>query len=229
MRALPLKCILSIAEGNKKKNICFVIQNTYKTLEKFFLLSNQLLHVLKVNGILVIVIRRLKYVSKPIIVCILKYTLFTSNINTRVYDIFYVVHLSYTFHINHILCLLPNITDPPHVNFLPQQNIIEGRNLSVKCSTTFSNPSTTTFFWTKDDSPEFKVNGAILKIPFIQKNISGIYRCTAENIYSNLEKGSDSQSMVINVLCKCSIVCMYIIYKFVVLKNDLLCQQTLRL
>lgn len=76
MRALPQKCILSIAEGNKKKNICFVIQNTYKTLEKFFLLSNQLLHVLKVNGILVIVIRRLKYVSKPIIVCILKYTFY---------------------------------------------------------------------------------------------------------------------------------------------------------
>lgn len=76
MRALPLKCILSIAEGNKKKKICFVIQNTYKTLEKFFLLSNQLLHVLKVNGILVIVIRRLKYVSKPIIVCILKYTFY---------------------------------------------------------------------------------------------------------------------------------------------------------
>lgn len=76
MRALPLKCILSIAEGNKKKNICFVIQNTYETLEKFFLLSNQLLHVLKVNGILVIVIRRLKYVSKPIIVCILKYTFY---------------------------------------------------------------------------------------------------------------------------------------------------------
>lgn len=92
--------------------------------------------------------------------------------------------------------------DTPHVNTLSQQDIIEGRNLSVTCHATPGNPSSTTFYWTKVNNPGFRENGAILQLPNIQRNSSGTYRCTAENNYSNAERGTDNQSMVINVLCK---------------------------
>eukprot|EP00105_Crassostrea_gigas_P023187 XP_011442936.1 PREDICTED: contactin-5 isoform X2 [Crassostrea gigas] len=83
---------------------------------------------------------------------------------------------------------------------LSQQDILEGRNLSVTCKATPGNPSLTTFYWTKVDIQGFRQNGATLHIPNIQRNSSGTYRCTAENSYSNGEKGTHNQSMVVNVL-----------------------------
>lgn len=97
------------------------------------------------------------------------------------------------------------ITGPPKVHMLSQQDILEGRNLSVTCKATPGNPSLTTFYWTKVDIQGFRQNGATLHIPNIQRNSSGTYRCTAENNYSNGEKGTHNQSMVVNVLCMRSV------------------------
>lgn len=93
-------------------------------------------------------------------------------------------------------------TDSPNVNKLSQQDIIEGRNLEVTCRATPGNPTSTTFYWTKLDNYGFRQNGSTLQLHNIQKTSSGTYRCTAENNYSNGERGTDRQSMVINVLCK---------------------------
>lgn len=102
----------------------------------------------------------------------------------------------------HILFLINNLTDPSTINTLSQQDIIEGGALSVTCHVTPGNPSSTTVYWTKEDNQGFRQNGATLQLPYIQRNSSVTYRCTAENMYSNGENGSDSQSMVVNVLCQ---------------------------
>lgn len=106
------------------------------------------------------------------------------------------------------------LTVPPTLSTLSQQDIIEGNDLSVTCTVTPGNPSSTTFYWTKVDNQGFKQDGPTLQLPNIQRTSSGTYRCTAENNYSNKEKGTHSQPMVVNVLCRCSahghikIVCM---------------------
>lgn len=94
------------------------------------------------------------------------------------------------------------ITDPPNVYTMRQQNKIEGRDLSVTCRATPGNPNSTTFYWTKVDNPGFRQNGSTLQLPNIQRTSSGTYRCTAENNYSNGERGTDSQAMVVNVQCE---------------------------
>lgn len=82
-----------------------------------------------------------------------------------------------------------------------KKNTKEGTNLSVTCLAIPGNPRSTLFYWTKIDNPGFTQNGATLQLPYIQRTSSGSYRCTTENIYRNGEKGLDSQSMIINVLC----------------------------
>lgn len=105
--------------------------------------------------------------------------------------------------------------DPPTVKPFWQQNIVEGRNLTVTCLAEPGNPNTTIFFWTKEGNPLFRQNGATLQLQNIQRTSSGIYRCTAENLYGNGEKGTHSQSMVINVFCKCFVsLCMHIYFLF---------------
>lgn len=91
------------------------------------------------------------------------------------------------------------------VHAIPNQSIIEGGDLSVTCRAIPGNPISTTFYWTKINNPGFRQNGTTLQLPNTQRNSSGPYRCKAENIYSNGEKGADSQSMEVNVLCRCSI------------------------
>ncbi|XP_052691725.1 hemicentin-1-like [Crassostrea angulata] len=93
-----------------------------------------------------------------------------------------------------------NVLCPPTVHTLSQQDIIEGSQLSITCQATPGDPSFSTFYWTKADNPGFRQNGSTLQLPNIQRNSSGIYRCTAENNYHNGEKGSDSRTMVVNVL-----------------------------
>lgn len=88
------------------------------------------------------------------------------------------------------------------VNTLSRQDIIEGRDFSVTCQAILGNPSSTTFYWTKVDNPGFRQIGSTLQLYNIQRTSYGTYRCTAENIYSNGEKGSGSQSLAINVICK---------------------------
>lgn len=86
---------------------------------------------------------------------------------------------------------------------MSQQDIIEGEDLSVTCMSIHGNPRNTTYYWTKEGDQTFgKKFGALLKLFKIQRNSSGKYRCTAENNFSNGEKGTDSQTMKVNVLCK---------------------------
>lgn len=103
------------------------------------------------------------------------------------------------------------MTDPPIVHTLSQQDIIEGKDLSVNCTATPGNPSATTLYWTKVDNPGFRQNGPTLHLLDIQRTSSGTYKCTAENNYGNGEKGRNSQSMIINVLCKIAFIYLFII------------------
>lgn len=93
------------------------------------------------------------------------------------------------------------LTDLPIVNTLFQQDIIEGRDLFVTCTATSGNPSSTIFNWNKIDNPGFRQNGSTLQLSNIHRTSSGTYRCKAENYYSNGEKGTHNQSMIINVQC----------------------------
>lgn len=111
---------------------------------------------------------------------------------------------------------LPTLTDSPMVNTLPQQDIIEGRDLFVTCTATPGNPVSTTFYWTKIDNPGFKQNGTTLQLSNIQRTSAGTYKCRAENNYSNGERGTHNQSMIINVLCE---LFMYITLYVIILKN----------
>lgn len=92
--------------------------------------------------------------------------------------------------------------DPPIVSQISQLNIEEERDLSFNCTFTQGNPASTTIFWTSKDKPEFRQNGTTLLLPEIKRSDSGNYTCTAENKYSSGKKGSDSKSMILNVLCK---------------------------
>ncbi|XP_078310218.1 contactin-5-like isoform X2 [Crassostrea virginica] len=93
-----------------------------------------------------------------------------------------------------------NVEYPPYVLLLARQNTIEHEDLSVTCKAIPGNPNSTTFYWTNLSNPGFKQNFSELRLPHIQRNSSGTYRCTAENTYSNREKGTNSQDMVVNVL-----------------------------
>lgn len=91
---------------------------------------------------------------------------------------------------------------PPTVNTLSQQKMIEGRDLTVTCQDTPGNPSSSTFYWTKEGYPAFRQNGTTLQLPNIDRSSSGTYNCTAKNIYSDGKNGEDSQSMEVNVYCE---------------------------
>nr|XP_022344647.1 hemicentin-1-like [Crassostrea virginica] len=91
---------------------------------------------------------------------------------------------------------------PPSVYTFTQQQIIEGEDLLVTCNATQGNPSSTAIFWSKSNDPGFRQTGTTLRLLNIHRNSSGTYKCTAENTYSNGEKGTNSQNMVIDVLYK---------------------------
>nr|XP_022339540.1 uncharacterized protein LOC111134632 isoform X4 [Crassostrea virginica] len=94
-----------------------------------------------------------------------------------------------------------NVEYPPSVIHLTQKDIIEAQNLFIICGANPGNPNLTIFVWTKVDSG-FRQNGSTLQLPNIQRTSSGTYRCTAENTYRNGAKGTNSQTMVVNVLYK---------------------------
>lgn len=82
------------------------------------------------------------------------------------------------------------------------QDIEEGENLSASCIFTPGNPNNTNVIWTEDGYSGFRLEEPILQLHNIQRNSSGIYKCTVENTYPNGGKGTHSQTMVINVLCE---------------------------
>lgn len=100
------------------------------------------------------------------------------------------------------------------MNTLSRQEIIEGNDLFITCQANLGNPKLTAMYWTKEDDSGFRQNGTTLHLLDIQRTSSGIYRCTAENNYGNGEKGTNSQSVNINVLCKIGFI-----YLFLILKN----------
>lgn len=130
-----------------------------------------------------------------------------SSLNTKLYGPKHILSSESCekWQLNHML-----IIDPPSVKTLSKKDILEGRYLSVPCETTPGNPNSTTIYWTKVGEPEFRQSGATLQLANINRTSSGTYRCTAENNYINKEKGTDSQSMVINVQCKLILSFLYI-------------------
>ena len=104
---------------------------------------------------------------------------------------------------------MESFSDPPSVLTLAQQITIEHEDLSVTCKAIPGNPNYTTFYWTNLNNPGFKQNFSELRLPHIQRNSSGTYRCTAENTYSNREKGTNNKYMVVNVLCKWEFILDY--------------------
>lgn len=88
------------------------------------------------------------------------------------------------------------------MNTLDNRDIKEDGNLSVTCLATPGNPESTTFVWTKKGNKNFIREGDTLKLPNIHRNDSGIYICKAENMYANEMKGTASQVMTVNVICK---------------------------
>lgn len=91
---------------------------------------------------------------------------------------------------------------PAVISLSKKKTIIEGRDLSVPCQAKPGNPNSTTIYWTKVDNTGFRQNSSILQLNKINRSSSGTYRCTAENHYSNGEKGTHSQNMVVDVLCE---------------------------
>ena len=104
--------------------------------------------------------------------------------------------------------------DPPSVIPFTQKDTIEGQDFLIICRATPGNPITTMFWSIKVNDPVFKQNGSILQLPNIQRNSSGTYKCTAENTYSNREKGTNSRDMVIDVLCNLNIMQLLLDNKF---------------
>lgn len=92
--------------------------------------------------------------------------------------------------------------DPPAVKTMSQRNITEGDILKITCEADPGNPNSTMFIWSMEGSSEFTQNGATLQLPNIRRTSSGIYKCTAQNNYDDGQKGTDSQSVVVNVLCE---------------------------
>ncbi|XP_062602889.1 immunoglobulin superfamily member 10-like, partial [Saccostrea cucullata] len=87
----------------------------------------------------------------------------------------------------------------PSVSSLSNHTILEGEDLLVTCNVTAGHPRSFVVFWTKADNPNFRFNGTTLIIYRIQRTSSGTYRCTAENYYNYLGKGTSSQTMFVNV------------------------------
>lgn len=94
------------------------------------------------------------------------------------------------------------LKDAPTVLNLDQQNVEEGKNLSVTCQATPGIPNSTTIYWTYADNKGFKQDGSTLRLPNIQRKSSGTYICTAENNYNERDKGIHNQTMVVNVQCE---------------------------
>lgn len=92
------------------------------------------------------------------------------------------------------------------VNMLSQQNVAEGTECLITCTVTPGNPSSSTFNWTKVDDQGFEQYGPTLQLPNIKRTSAGTYTCTAQNNYSNGDKGMHSQSMVVNVQCKSNMI-----------------------
>lgn len=92
--------------------------------------------------------------------------------------------------------------DAPRLLNLTQQNITEGETVIVRCEVIEGNPNSTNVYWTRVGDSTFQENSATLQLLKIQRNSSGSYKCTAENMFNDGSKGTHSQIMFINVLCE---------------------------
>ncbi|XP_062566525.1 hemicentin-1-like isoform X3 [Saccostrea cucullata] len=88
---------------------------------------------------------------------------------------------------------------PPRISLPSTLKPVEGEYLTVVCNVTEGNPRPVTkISWYKSGHGFFK-NGKILSFPNITRSHSGTYTCTAENTYFSGARGSDKQSITIDV------------------------------
>ncbi|XP_061164464.1 hemicentin-2-like [Saccostrea echinata] len=93
-----------------------------------------------------------------------------------------------------------SIAAPPNIFYLRDVTPVENTDLIVPCEYTPGRPPDTIIYWTRSRDANFKQAGKVLRITNIQRGMSDIFTCTAENIYSSGKKGSDQQSVDVNVL-----------------------------
>lgn len=95
-----------------------------------------------------------------------------------------------------------SVIDPPSVSSFSPQYPVELTDFSAACTVVPGNPPNTEMYWTRSGEETFQQNSTHLRLFSINRNDSGTYKCTAENTYSSGSKGSNSQTLVVDVQCK---------------------------
>lgn len=98
--------------------------------------------------------------------------------------------------INIVLIVKPEVT-----SYTPNPyRVIEGQSATLKCNMTAANPNTSIIWrWSRTDRPNTVLYyGPNYTIPYIQRNTSGLYNCTASNLIGTSEAGI----ITVNVLCE---------------------------
>ena len=118
------------------------------------------------------------------------------------------------------------LTDRPTIQPIPDQTTIVGETLSLTCEVIIANPTPDQYIWTSVSDDNFSEMGPVLTIPNIQRRHAGTYRCTAVNTMNQtsggIQQGSDTEDVVLDVLCMCSlVVTLYIIDEMHVLTQEL--------
>ncbi|XP_062603323.1 uncharacterized protein LOC134265101 [Saccostrea cucullata] len=95
---------------------------------------------------------------------------------------------------------------PPYVppNLDGYHFVVENTNLSVNCGAADKN-ATSVVFWEKLSDDSFKQNGTTMELLHALRNSSGIYKCNAENFYSNGDKKTSRQYIHVKVLYEPSV------------------------
>lgn len=83
---------------------------------------------------------------------------------------------------------------------LSPYRVTEGQTATLECRVTAANPnSSITWRWYNTDNPiNVLHNGPTLLIPKIQRNISGLYRCTASNVVGT----SLAATTIVDIQCE---------------------------
>lgn len=93
------------------------------------------------------------------------------------------------------------IDKPDVITRMPSPyRVIEGQKATLECLVTAANPNTSIIWrWFKTDSPSNVLyNGSICHVHDIQRNMSGLYNCTASNSVGTAE----AVTITVDVLCE---------------------------
>ena len=104
--------------------------------------------------------------------------------------------------------IFSNLIDRPTIQPIPDQKTIVGETLSLTCQVTAANPKPDMYTWTSVGDGNFSQTGPVLTIPSIQQRHAGTYRCTAVNTMiptnGSSQQGTDTEDVVVDVLCMCT-------------------------